>query len=234
MRKIPKFFSTSTWFLPQILTIALVFVMISKTSLINHCVLFATCLTHRHPSVEELSNIDHGDDLATVMDGIREEDYEVMAVFDSEGHKLFEQTNYNPVTVYYTEAQKQLLQLYRGADLIFLHNHPVWEEASFTIADLRSLSWYQAAYGVIVSKNQSYIITTHDQWPKPEVMEQFLLERQNLMAEIHPANVPDGMTISVVPSQVIAELAEAYNLDYYCRHKHSITSQEIAGAIYQP
>lgn len=182
-------------------------------------------------SLEELSNIDHGATLAEVMERIRGEDFEITAIFTPNGEKLYEFTEYKDVSVEITNAHVQLIKRY-GSGLVFLHNHPVWDQASFSSLDLEMLAGYQAGYGIVVSKNDTYVLLANQKWPDKEKIGEFVRLRPDLTQSIWFKGSSGKLKELPVTTRELMELvAEEYNLSYYEWDKTKVSSEEVAAAI---
>lgn len=177
-----------------------------------------------------LSNIDHGETLAEVMDGIRSEDFEVTAAFTADGVKLFEYTDYSSTSVEVTDAHARLMR--RQDKLIFVHNHPVWDEAPFSSSDLEKLVYYDASVGVVVSKADTYVIMPRHGWPAPNQISDFIREHSDLTATIWFQGV-DGTAddVRVTTKKLLELVAEEFDLCYYEWDNSIVTSAEVAAAI---
>lgn len=181
-------------------------------------------------SLEEFNNIDHGDTLAEVMEGIRAEDFEVTAVFTADGEKLFEHTDYRTFKVETDVPRLRMMRQYKN--LIFLHNHPVQEKASFSSLDLDMLADFQAGAGIVVSKNDTYVIIPNRKWPTKEEIAQFVRDRPDMMGTIWPQSPSGELWAQTVTTRELMELvAEEYDLSYYEWSKTRVSSEEVAAAI---
>jgi len=120
--------------------------------------------------------------------------------------------------------------------LIFLHNHPVADEASFSSDDLAKLAWYDAACGVVVSKSEVYVIFPKrerlNRWPSPEVFKPYMDQHVDLLHSI-PSRGADGQPCQLVTAtnELLAQLATDYDLDYYHWSKGEVNNAEVAAAI---
>lgn len=180
---------------------------------------------------QQFSNIDHGPTLAEVMDGIREEDFEVTAAFTSDGRKLFEYTNYQFGNVRTTTAHARLLA--QHSDLVFVHNHPVWGEAAFSADDLRRLALCDADVGLVVSKSRIYVIAPNQAWPDPDALHAFVIDHSKFMQESW-VTLPNGEICEYhgVTRQLMELIAEEYDLQYYEWTTDQVSSQEVADALF--
>lgn len=178
-------------------------------------------------SLEALSNINHGDSLAEVMEGIRQEDFEVTAVFTADGEKLFEYTSYSGDNVQLSAEHVQLMRKYDG--IIRLHNHPLECHASFSRSDLESLVGCHAGYGIIVSKNATYVVTPNRKWPSVDEIDTFMREHTDMMEVVWPPDYDEE--IPVTTKELMELVAEEYNLRYYEWSKSKVSSEEVARAI---
>jgi len=182
----------------------------------------------------DLNNIDHGDTLAEVMDGIAQEDFEITAAFTSDGEKLFEHTDYQDFNVWTDDEYVALLERYH--DLIFLHNHPLEAEASFSGDDLAKLAWYNASCGIVVSKSEIYAIMPQRQWfrrwPSPEVFQPYMDQHTDLLHTIACRDV-DGKSRQIVTAtnELLIQLAAEYDLCYYHWNNTEVSSAEVAAAV---
>lgn len=177
--------------------------------------------------LESLSNIDHGDTLAEVMEGIRREDFEVTAVFTADGEKLFEYTSYSGDNVQLSAEHVQLMRKYDG--IIRLHNHPLECHASFSRSDLESLVGCHAGYGIIVSKNATYVVTPNRKWPSVDEIDTFMREHTDMMEVVWPPDYDEE--IPVTTKELMELVAEEYDLRYYEWSKSKVSSEEVARAI---
>lgn len=178
-------------------------------------------------SLEALSNIDHGDSLSEVMEGIRQEDFEVTAVFTADGEKLFEHTSYSGNNVQLSAEHVQLMRKYDG--IIRLHNHPLECHASFSRSDLESLVGCHAGYGIIVSKNATYVVTPNRKWPSVDEIDTFMREHTDMMEVVWPSGYDEE--IPVTTRELMELVAEEYDLRYYEWSKSKVSSEEVAQAI---
>ena len=177
--------------------------------------------------LESLSNIDHGDSLAEVMEGIRQEDFEVTAVFTADGEKLFEYTSYSGDNVQLSAEHVQLMRKHDG--IIRLHNHPLECHASFSRSDLESLVGCHAGYGIIVSRNATYVVTPNRKWPSVDEIDTFMREHTDMMEVVWPPDYDEE--IPVTTKELMELVAEEYDLRYYEWSKSKVSSEEVAQAI---
>lgn len=98
---------------------------------------------------------DHGDDLATVMEAIRNEPLEYRALFDVNKRKLTEGTLNSPerCNVPVEEWKRVYNDIY-----IDLHNHPGFPQSSFSDNDYRAMIVARARYMIVVTKSFNYIM----------------------------------------------------------------------------
>ncbi len=98
---------------------------------------------------------DHGDDLATVMEAIRNEPLEYRALFDVNKRKLTEGTLNSPerCNVPVEEWKRVYNDIY-----IDLHNHPGFLQGSFSDNDYRAMIVARARYMIVVTKSFNYIM----------------------------------------------------------------------------
>ncbi len=178
-------------------------------------------------SLDSLSNIDHGDTLAEVMEGIRREDFEVTAVFTADGEKLFEYTSYSGDNVQLSAEHVQLMRKYDG--IIRLHNHPLECHASFSRSDLESLVGCHAGYGIIVSRNATYVVTPNRKWPSVDEIDAFMRGHTDMMEVVWPPDYDEE--IPVTTRELMELVAEEYDLRYYEWSKSKVSSEEVAQAI---
>lgn len=178
-------------------------------------------------SLDSLSNIDHGDTLTEVMEGIRQEDFEVTAVFTADGEKLFEYTSYSGDNVQLSIEHMNLMRQYDG--FIRLHNHPLSCHASFSRNDLGNLAKYRTGYGIIVSKNATYVVTPNRKWPSVDEIDSFMREHTDMMEVVWPPDYDEE--IPVTTKELMELVAEEYNLRYYEWSKSKVSSEEVAQAI---
>jgi len=178
-------------------------------------------------SAANLSNIDHGDTLAEVMEGIRQEDFEVTAVFTADGEKLFEHTNYSGDNVQLDVEYVRLMHQYKG--IIRLHNHPLACHASFSRNDLKNLANCQAGYGIVVTKNETYVVTPNHEWPPVDELDAFMREHTDLMEVVWPKGYEEELPVTT--RELMELVAEQYDFSYYEWNKAKVSSEEIALAI---
>lgn len=98
---------------------------------------------------------DHGDDLATVMEAIRNEPLEYRALFDINERKLAEGTLNLPNrgNVPAREWRRVYSDIY-----IDLHNHPSLSQGSFSVNDFRAMVQSGARYMVVVTRSFNYVM----------------------------------------------------------------------------
>lgn len=180
--------------------------------------------------VVELSNSDHGETLVEVMEGIREEDYEIIAFFTEDGEKLFEHTDHDGTRVSVDDVHLRFLDRYEN--VIVVHNHPVEGEASFSSADLDLLASVQAKYGIVVSRNDNYVVFPNGKWPKPEKLTDYISKHSDLFEHVRFYG-EDGSAqlIPVVTARLMKLVAQKYDLGYYDWPKSEVSAEEIAEII---
>lgn len=113
-----------------------------------------TLLSDDEASVEAVAS-DHGDDLTTVMEAIRNEPLEYRAMFDINERKLTEGTLNSPERC--NVPTKEWRKVYNDIH-IDLHNHPGFPQTSFSDADYRSMIQTRARYMIVVTKSFNYIM----------------------------------------------------------------------------
>lgn len=97
----------------------------------------------------------HGNDLATVMDAIRNESLEYRAFFDSDGHKLTEGTLQSPEKCNIPAKDWDRVYQFACTDL---HNHPGTDEVSFSDKDLANLVRLGIQRSIVVTHSFNYIM----------------------------------------------------------------------------
>jgi len=106
-------------------------------------------------SLTEAIASNHGDNLATVMEAIRNEPLEYRALFDDNERKLTEGTLNSPErsNVPIEEWKRVYSDIY-----IDLHNHPGPSQSSFSCGDYRAMVESRARYMVVVTRSINYIM----------------------------------------------------------------------------
>lgn len=181
--------------------------------------------------VVQLSNTDHGTTLVEVMEGIREEDHEVIAFFTEDGEKLFEHTDYDGTRVAVDDVHLRFLA--DCENVIVVHNHPVDGEASFSSADLDLLASLQAKYGIVVSRNDNYVVFPNASWPKPKKLTDYISQHSDLFEHVRFYDT-DGSAklMPVVTARLMKLVAKKYDLGYYDWPCTEVSSEEIAKIIF--
>lgn len=176
------------------------------------------------------SNVDHGNTLAEVMEGLRREDVEVLAAFTSNGKKLFEYTESKKKNVRIQERHEKLLDDYEG--LIILHNHPTAEEASFSSSDLKCLAERNAAYGIVVSKNRSYVLAANGRWGWASQITEYIERRSDQKKKLLVEDEKGESFIThVTDKSIMSGVAEEFGMEYYEWPIKEASSVEISDAI---
>lgn len=178
-------------------------------------------------SAADLSNINHGDTLAEVMEGIRQEDFEVTAVFTADGKKLFERTNYSKDHVELDVECVRLMLQHDG--IIRLHNHPLVKHASFSREDLKNLANCAVGYGIVVSKNTTSVVTPNHEWPSADEIDTFMRKHTDMMKVVWPEGYAEELPVTT--RELMELVAEEYDLSYYEWNKTKVSSEEIAQVI---
>lgn len=178
--------------------------------------------------VVELSNIDHGDDIVEVLEGIRQEDFEVITAFTEDGEKIFEYTDYDKTSVFLSDVHLRLLRDHDN--VILAHNHPVEEAAAFSKGDLATLICAQATYGMVVTKTHNHVVFPRGEWPKAEKVAKYIDKHADFATYIcHPSD-PEKL-IPVTTKPLMTRIADKYDLAYYEWPNWEVSSAEIIGAI---
>ncbi len=108
-------------------------------------------------SPEVFANADHGNTIAEVMAGIRDEEYEILAVFDQNETKLVEYSSHSTRQVVLPE--EALASLEQAEQLTFVHNHPDdGRNATFSTTDLVEAARCEVAQTIVVSGDYIYSI----------------------------------------------------------------------------
>lgn len=97
----------------------------------------------------------HGDNLAAVMEAIRHEHYEYVAIFDTDGHKLVEGTLLSP---YQCDIPRAEWSHVRNLARMHLHNHPGFEQTAFSDNDYYNMILCKFQYAVVVTHWFTYTI----------------------------------------------------------------------------
>ncbi len=108
----------------------------------------------RQKPLTEAIPSDHGSNLETVMEVIRNEPLEYRAIFDADGNKLAEGTLLSPTRCNVASADKPKIK-YAELDL---HNHPGTDNQSFSGKDLKNLIVDSIHNERVVTKNYTYFV----------------------------------------------------------------------------
>jgi len=120
----------------------------------NAAYLVKTAILNRQ-SLKEAIPSDHGDDLVTVMEALRNEKREYSAVFDASGHKLAEGTLQSPTKCNIPVDMWERVLKNVHTDL---HNHPGMKQVSFSPSDLYILLDDSFPRAIIVTRDYNYVM----------------------------------------------------------------------------
>lgn len=163
------------------------------------------------------------------MEGIRQEDFEVTVAFTLSGKKLFEYTEFKQTRVEIPQKNADLLRQYDN--LILLHNHPVIEQASFSIDDLEFLARYSSAYGVIVSKNDSYVVSPLGKQQETKELKKIFEQNKNCSEGIWVVDNGELHFIRLTNQRIMETIADQCGMKYYQWNTSAVSSEEIATAL---
>lgn len=123
------------------------------------------CVSNETPSTESADNATPG--IEAVMHTIKDQDFETLAAFDSNGRLLFKTTQYEEGTVRLTSDQLSLFQAQDGA--LIIHNHP--SGSTFSAVDLRAEAERGTRRAMVVTSDALYILEPGWRgWGDPEAL----------------------------------------------------------------
>lgn len=104
---------------------------------------------------DEAQDADHGNTIAEVLRGLRDEPIEYLAVFNANGVKIAETTLYDTTQVRSHDAVFQAM--YRQGNCIKIHNHPS-THSGFSENDVVAAIQYRASKTIVVAQDLIYTL----------------------------------------------------------------------------
>lgn len=155
---------------------------------------------------------DHGETLDEVIENLRDEDFEVIVAFTSNGRKLFEQTDWSRSQAFLQPDQLELLNQLPGE--ILIHNHPN-VDAPFSSNDLALLSEIRAGQGLVVGRNTLYSLRPRQAWGNANEMYDFSSKASELGPAYRQVLMDDkGNEAIYATNALLYYVADRFNLEY--------------------
>lgn len=115
--------------------------------------LYQYCL--RSITSDQPVKVNHGDTIAEVLRNIRSEPVEYLAIFDPQGRKVEEVTNYSTNTVHFSSEGRKVMQQHGGYTEI--HNHPN-SRNGFSPNDIGSAICCRASRAIVIAQDLVYTL----------------------------------------------------------------------------
>lgn len=155
-------------------------------------------------------NCNHGNTLQEVVAAIRQQPYEIVALFDKTGIKVFERTDYdagNVIVGIPPALQKEVA--------ISLHNHV--DDATFSMLDLALGPDLELTMNILVTPSYSYYLCRPDSgWPeKTDWLDEFMTLEDNIF--IASRRNPSRYEAR---HEALMKVASHYGIHYYVTNLH--------------
>ena len=147
--------------------------------------------------------------------GLMDEDYEVLAMFDANGKKLFEWTTGKKTIVKTPEGWYEMASSYADGGVTVLHNHPQ-VDAAFSRNDLLVAASTNSKCEMVVTPFSLYVLQAPNGWPEKDATERFF---QTTVFDNYDQAIAQGYIFVIdgtyyVTAALIELYAEEFNLDF--------------------